>query len=216
MGKSAHQRITEQQAAFFTRNGYIELEGLDFHHDQVFFSAHAALKEQEIGSIKNTFGRDLWRQAPDLQMFALRQLSPALFGFERNVIRLACDQWIFAGRHLNKACPMKDLFSIQGLVLGAILCSSDVPFPSHRRIDVGIPPFPKAKDNVLFMRPHILLDWPLLAKLPPVDLYFIAYARAAAVYVHNPKDPSTHTLKQLGYEFGDTLRDPLHPRIRNE
>jgi len=197
--------MTAQQTAFFTQNGYIELEGLNFDPEEVFKVARAASNTQ-------SFGRDLWRKEAFLSRLLLRKMAPAVTHLIAKPVRLACDQWMPAFS-FDKACPAKDLFCIQGLVLFAIFTAAEIPAPVRRAAALGIPPFSGRPSNVLFVKPHIVLDWPLLTK-SPVDLYLAAYALPNnAVYVHNLKDPATHSLKKLGYEFGDVLTESHHPII---
>lgn len=58
-------------------------------------------------------------------------------------------------------------------------------------------------------KPSFILDWPHVA----TDLYLVTFTLPNAVYVHNPKDPATNALKQLGYNFGDVLKNEAHPLI---
>ena len=114
---------------------------------------------------------------------------------------------------IDKPCPIQDLFCIQGLALCALFTGAEVSPPVRRAAALGIPPFSSSPDAVLFVRPNIVLDWPLLLK-SPVDLYVAAYALTNhGVYVHNPKDAATHSLKDLGYEFGDVLTEAHHPTL---
>lgn len=198
--------MTSQQTAFFTQNGYIELEGLNFDPDEIFSIARSAAQ--------NTSGRDMWRKEEVLRRLLLRKMAPAIFHLNARPVRLACDQWI-PSLPLDKACSVKDLICVQGLVLCAIFTASQIPAPHRRAAAIGIPPFASNPNSVLFVKPNIILDWPLLAKAP-VDLYMAVYALPNnAVYVHNPKDPATHLLKEFGYEFGDVLTEPHHPVLIN-
>jgi hypothetical protein len=195
--------MTSQQTAFFTQNGYIELEGLSFDSEELFSTAKAASNLQP-------FGRDLWRKETSLRRLLLKNLSPAITHLIAKPVRLACDQWI-SSLSLDKPCPLQELFCIQGLVLCALFTAAEVPPPVRRAAALGIPPFSSKPSSVLFVKPNIVLDWPLLKK-SPVDLYVAAYALPNnAVYVLNPKDPATHSLKDLGYEFGDRLTEAHHP-----
>ncbi|MBI5272500.1 MAG: hypothetical protein HY861_00775 [Chlamydiia bacterium] len=214
-----HSPITSQQAAFFTQNGYIELTGIPFQSENLFASGRKALASRTPSPQSGpspaqlyAFGRDLWRDDDALRTLLIRKLAPAASGLVSKSMRLACDQWMPAHFPWDKAYSLKDLFCIQGLVLGALFCASPAPSalpPSP----LGILPFPTTPAGVLFVKPHILLNWPLLTKLPPMDIYLGLYALTNAVYVHNPKDPSTHSLKQLGYQFGDVLQNRHHPLI---
>ena len=198
--------MTSQQTAFFTQNGYIEIEGLNFDPEELFCCARDASKLQP-------FGRDLWRKAPPLRRLLLCKLGPTVFQLLAKPVRLACDQWM-PSLTAMKPCPAQDLFCIQGLVLCALFTATQVPPPAIRAAAFGIPPFTGHPDRVLFVKPNISLNWPLLSK-SPVDLYLAAYALPnQGVYVHNPKDPATHTLKDLGYEFGDVLTEAHHPTLQ--
>lgn len=179
--------LTEQQTAFFTQNGYIELE---IPH---------SLPIQRLG-------RDLWRQDPELQNLLVRKLGPiALILTGKKQLHLGCDQWIPATELPKKACPVKELFSIQGFALGAILAEN--PILPTRRSPLGILPLPSKPQNILFFRPDLILDWPHVKS----DLYLVLYALPNSVYIHNPKDPLTNALKQFGYHFGDVLKNEFHP-----
>ncbi len=198
--------MTSQQSAFFTQNGYIEIEGLNFDPEELFSSARAASKLQP-------FGRDLWRKDPTLRRLLLSKLGPAVFHLMAKPVRLACDQWM-PSLAISKPCPAQELFCIQGLVLCALFTANQIPAPAIRAAAFGIPPFTAHPGSVLFVKPNIALNWPLVAK-SPVDLYLAAYALPhQGVYVHNPKDPATHALKDLGYEFGDVLTEAHHPILQ--
>lgn len=196
--------ITSQQAAFFTQNGYIELAGINFDPEEVFSTARSVSH--------GAYGRDLWRRDESLRRLTLRKLAPSISQLVTKPVRLACDQWM-ASFPLDKACRASEFLSIQGLVLIALFTANKVPSPLRRASAVGIPPFAQDPESVLFVKPNIVLDWPLLTKTP-VDLYLVAYALPnTTVYIHNPKDPATHFLKEFGYEFGDVLTESTHPLI---
>jgi hypothetical protein len=195
--------MTSQQTAFFTKNGYIELAGLSFDPEAVFAAARA---------LSEPFGRDLWRKSDLLNQLAFRKLGPAISHLAMRPVRLACDQWI-PSLKLDKPAPIKDLLCVQGLELCALFTANRVEIPQRRAAALGIPPFASDPGSVLFVKPNIVLDWSLLTRAP-VDLYLVAYAAARmGVYVHQPKDPATHSLKAFSYEFGDKLKDPFHPLL---
>lgn len=213
--------LTAQQTAFFTQNGYIEFE-VEVDSDAIFDSARHALAvrlhtEPEKLPRKSSAeiyaaGRDLWRSEPVLQTLLMRKLAPiaqTLMG--KKPLRIGCDQWISSDYPWEKATPCKELFSIQGLALGLLICStaSSVPLRSH----LGLLPLPAKPGNILFFRPNLILDWPQLAHCPATDLYLATYALTNALYVQNSKDPSTNALKQFGYGFGDPLKNEFHPLL---
>ena len=181
--------LTAEQSAFFTKNGFIEFE---IAHDLPPFRPE----------------RDLWRSEPSLKQLLVRKLGPlALILSGKKQLCLACDQWISKENRPRKGAPLKELFSIQGLAI-AIALAQNTAAPL-RKSPLGILPVPSASGNILFFRPELILDWPHVE----TDLYFAIYALPSAVYIYNPKDPATHFLKQLGYQFGDPLRSEFHPLI---
>jgi hypothetical protein len=207
--------LTAQQTAFFSKNGYIEFE-CPFDLSSYFDAAKRALSprlssKHPSPSALYVAGRDLWRDAPELKTLLLRKLSFAAHALVKRPLRLGCDQWLPAGLSWEKTASAKDLFSIQGLGLCVLLSPSTAPIPAPSRL--GIPPLPSKPGNLLFFLPHILIHWPQLAKLEPVDLYLAAYAQENALYVQNTKDPATNALKSFGYGFGDTLNNQSHPLL---
>ena len=195
--------LSSQQTAFFTKNGYIELAGLPFDQETLFAAA---------GSLAEPFGRDLWRKSDLLRQILCKKMGPALSHLTARPLRLACDQWV-SSLKLDKAAPIKDLLCIQGLEICALFTEKSVECPHRRAAALGIPPFVSDPMSILFVKPNIVIDWPLLAKAP-VNLYMAVYAAARmGVYVHNPKDKATYSLKAFSYEFGDPLKDPFHPLL---
>ncbi len=197
------QILTTQQEAYFTKHGYIELEGLSLDLDAL----RASFPD------KYELGRDLWRKQPALESLLLRKIGPfALALSGKKELRLAFDQWLPANFHFDKMAPCKDLFSVQGLAVCCLLSFTEVPPPPAPHL--GILPLPPHKGHLLFFKPTLLLDWPKLARAG-AELYLSAYALPASVYVQNPKDPCTNLLKTLGYGFGDRLSSQHHPIISN-
>lgn len=214
--------ITAQQAAFFTQNGYIEFEGIDFSHEKIFASARKTLASRfktsadKLSRIPQSelyrHGRDLWRSEESLKTLLVQKLFPlaAVLGGKRS-LRVACDQWIPADYTWNKSCALKDLFSVQGIVIGALICDTECTLPV--RGPLGLLPLPSKPANILFFKSHILLDWPQLLQSSLTDMYLIAYALPNAVYIQNTQDPATNDLKHLGYGFGDPLKNEFHPLL---
>lgn len=189
--------LTEQQTAFFTKHGYIELEGIPFDPKKIFSQTH-------------TFetGRDLWRQDPPL-LELFNKLAPVAFALTgKSQLRIGFDQWIPATHRLEKA-PLKDLFCIQGIALAFIIC--ETPVHIEKRSPLGILPIPSKAENIYFFLPHLIIDWPSLP--PATNLYLGTYTLPNAVYVHNSKDPCTNQLKHLHYSIGDVLKTKHHPLL---
>ena len=180
--------LSAQQTSFFTKNGFIELE---MGHEKFLQDG----------------GRDQWRHEPKLKDFLLRKLGPmALVLAGKKQLLLACDQMVTKENRPTQACMLKEMFCIQGLAIGVAI--GDHPVVPAKKSPLGILPMP-TEGHILFFRPDIILDWPHTAS----DVYIAIFALPSAVYVHNPKDPSTHFLKQFGYNFGDTLKNETHPSV---
>lgn len=181
--------LTETQTAFFTKNGFLEVE---LPHEAVPFSLE----------------RDLWRKHEELKRFILKKLGPlALTLTGKKRLRLGLDSWMTAERRPTKICPLNERFCIQNLAL-AVAIAGDPSFPP-KKSPLGILPLPSHSKNVLFFKPNLLLDWPHVLS----DLFFILFALPNAVYAHNPKDPDAYFLKTLGYQYGDLLKAETHPLI---
>ncbi len=180
--------LTAQQTSFFTKNGYIELE-----------MAH------EIPPFQ--MERDGWRKLPKWKEFLVRKLGPMVLTLSgKKQIRLALDQWFSEENRPKKGEPLKEILNIQGLIIAVAMCKNGV-IPVHKS-PLGILPVPKP-GHLLFFRTDLILDWPHVK----CDLYIAAYALSNAVYIHNPKDPSTNSLKHLGLSIGDVLKNDTHPLI---
>lgn len=155
-----------------------------------------------------SLARDQWRQNDELKTLILKKLGPiALTLTGKKQLRLGLDQWITPENRPEKAGTLKELFCIQGFALAAILALN--PVLPEKRSALGILPLPSNSASILFFRPDLILDWPHITS----NLLLIIFTLNNAVYVHNTKDPSTHFLKQFGYNFGDVLKSETHPLI---
>ncbi|HLB53369.1 MAG TPA: hypothetical protein VJK48_06665 [Chlamydiales bacterium] len=196
--------ITAKQNLFFSQNGFIEFAGPSFS----LFSEIDRVLQKRDGATYN-HGRDLWRDSPLLQNVLVKELKSLLFSLSSSSLRLALDQWIPKGTSFAEGGPFSKLFAVQGLVLGVILAREAHTFLPETSF--GLSPFPKEEGGILFVKPHLHIDWPALLQETATDLYFAAYSLENSLYIHNPQDPLTHQLKKLGYQFGDRLNNSHHP-----
>lgn len=192
-----------KQNIFFSQNGFIE-----FANAPTELFSEIDLVLQKRGNNDYASGRDLWRESLFLQNFLLKKLNPLLFSLTTTRLRLALDQWIPKGTFLSEGAPFSKLFSIQGFVLGVIAARNVCDLPQNA---FGLSPFPKEKDGLLFVKPTLHINWPMLSDQAATDLYFAAFALEKAVYVLNPTDIHTHHLKNFGYQLGDCLNNTHHP-----
>ncbi len=205
--------LTSQQTSFFNKNGFLELEGL---LDSVEAKKYhvAILEALEKRKAKNPIvkGRDVWRDAPALKSLTCsRKLSSiALMLTGKPSVRVASDQWFEPNFSLEKPKKLTELFSIQGLVCGMIIQLQPGNFVIPEKVSpLGLLPFPQGQGNVLLVKPNLLLNWPAISA--QLGLYLVVFSEAAAVYVQNEQDPAGTALKDLGYGFGDRLRNDTHP-----
>ncbi len=201
--------ISEQQAAFFTQNGFLELEGVFSPSECV--ALLAAIKQTLQ---KSSEGRDLWRDAPLLKTTLLsKKCSGLAFAVTRKpTLRLAFDQWFPPGFHLKAPEKIERLFSIQGLVCTLFIqLEARTAEASSKSAPLGIIPFPHGQGNVFLMKPSLLLNWPQMT--PETGLYCVSFCLPASVYVQNPLDPAGILLRKLDYGYGDPLRSDTHPLI---
>lgn len=183
------QELSAQQLAFYTKNGYIELE-----------VPHKAIEQTEK--------RDQWRDDSDLLRFFQKKLGPlALELSGKKHLRLGFSEWIGKNNKPARACTLKEMLSLQGHEICAAI--SNTPIEPNKKSPLGLLPQPQAADNVLFFRSNLILDWPHV----PSEVLLVVFALQNAVYIENKKDPNTHYLKELGYFFGDQLKNSTHPII---
>lgn len=129
-------------------------------------------------------GRDISRLLP-----AAKKLS-----YNKDLASVAAD--LFGKKTLRFAFDQKGLnflkntvrenFSIQGLVGGVLL----TPSGSALFFDAELP----------------------VENLPERSGFMIGYS-LSPLYIHNPLDPYNASLKALGYNFGDLLRESTHPTL---
>lgn len=183
--------ISDRQAAFYTKNGFIEFE---IPHQ----APHLSNK------------RDQWREDEGLRSFILKVLGPislALSG--KNQLRLGLSEWITQENRPQKAGLLKEIVSIQNMAIAVAMAPH--PIVPIKRSPLGILPHPKTQDQILFFRPNLILDWPHVSS----DFLLIVFTLSNGVYIHNPQDPKTTYLKELGHEYGDLLKTETHPLIFN-
>jgi hypothetical protein len=184
--------ISEQQAAFFTKNGFIEFEQ----------------NLEKILPLIQASGRDLWRALPPLQQFLVRTLgSLALALTGKTSLRLGCDHHFLKEDLPKKQGNVKELLSLQGMAI--CLAIAKDPMLPKRPSPLGILPSPSKANHILFFKPNLILDWPSVTN----DVYLAIYTLPNAVYIHNPNDPHTNHLKARGYHFGDLLKNECNPVI---
>ncbi|MDE3055913.1 MAG: hypothetical protein KGI80_04380 [Verrucomicrobiota bacterium] len=186
------QLVTGSQAHFFVQNGHIEL--LDLAPPLLFEEVRACGEK-----------RDLWRKSPILQTLVLRKIPRILSFLTHSSLRLAVDQY-FPVQEIKEKRRFPSFFPIQNLRFAVFFSEK----PSLATPALGISPFSTELGGVVFVAPHLLIDW---SGLQEEALYCVTYAAKEAVYIENAGDPDTNYLKKLGYHFGDQLKEATHPLV---
>ena len=185
-----HFAIAPEHLNFFQRHHYIEFENL-LTQEEVETLLHAlntALPHQY----------DTWRGNPIIQKFVLRKQFAEIASNLTKIspLRIAFDRILISDKNFFEN-PLQEMSCIRGLVCGCIL-------------NLALPNMGSA----LFFKPHSPppLDDLTLTTLPPPQL-MIVYSKDKSLYTYQKNDPHTHTLKKLGYVFGDRLKDTTHPTL---
>lgn len=202
--------LSAEQAAFFTKNGFLELEGV-FSPSECEGLLHSIQQTMDgRQGVDLVRGRDLWRETPPLKttLVSKKMKSLALSLSRRPSVRLAFDQWFGPDFSLQTPEKIEGLFSIQGLVLVAFLqLEPGVAKLPPKRSPLGLSPFPKGQGNILFTKPSLLLNWPQSTH----GLYCVGFCLPTSVYVQNLHDPAGISLRKLNYGYGDQLQNETHP-----
>jgi hypothetical protein len=221
---------------FFEKNQFIEFNALLTENEIKETQVHVeealrkSVRTHKINgplSADNQFmtGHDLWRQDLFIRKLATKKQWAELASqlVQTKTLRLGYDQ-LFPGispasfsksdslyTHLTaNNNSLVEISSIQEAACGLILCIKNPSMNSSTDPRIS---FPTTEGNGLFIHPHKAIQFNELMQSPEALYLLIAYVRDPAVYILNEKDPHMHFLKQLGYTFGDKLRDKTHPIV---
>lgn len=205
--------ISEQQAAFYTQNGFLELEGVFSSSECVELRSTIQETLRKRAGTEFVRGRDLWRDSALLKNTLLsKKFKNIVFAACRKpAVRLAMDQWFPPGFALKTPEKMEKLFSIQGLVCTLFIQCDDRQIHASPSSPLGLSPFPKHQGNLLLMKPSLLLNWPPVT--PEMGLYCVSFCMPTSVYVQNSADEAGISLRKLDYGYGDHLRNDTHPLV---
>lgn len=227
---------------FFHKNGWIEFEEFLSNEnlaqtgkavDQVL-SERLKTSEAQLRFISPEMlflqGRDLWRSSPSLHKLAaqVRFAEIASELIEKKPLRLGYDQLIPAPAHmqsgdgreavyahfLEQPAALESVSCLKGVLCGLIWALDDlVQNVEEAPLAEGIDIFPKKGGNAIYFKPDVLINWKALYSHPGQRFYMVVYTSAFSLYILQPQDPHTHSLKRLGYIFNDKLNDRLHPIV---
>ena len=207
---------------FFSDHQYIEFNQVfspeDLHLLQTAITEVLRQREQKIietRSPKDLFkvGRDTWRDHAFIKKIVLHKRLAKIASslFEEPLIRIAYDQALYS--FIPGEPFFQEPLSVQNVSCFQTICGAVI----LRLTDTLSPPpiLPQKTGNALFVGPKFPIPWSSFCQEIPSHFLLIAYCTGRSVYVLEKRDPHTHSLKKLGYGFGDLLEERTHPLIFN-
>jgi hypothetical protein len=218
--------ITADHRDFFTKNRYIEFEGILPLDQAALLKKHieetiakrlriSPEKLQEKNAPELYFsGYDLWRDNEEIKKIAHKQAFASLASelMQTVPLRYGFDQY-FATYKCNAASPydlpfsLQDISCIYPLAGGLLLPLQDLSSPPT------FFPLPLKAGDGLFISSTFALPWPHLFSTCGLCFFLIVFAAAKAFFRADSHDPHAVSLKKLGYVFNDQLKDAIHPII---
>ncbi len=213
-------KINNDQLTVFKKQKFIELEDFfSLHQLGDVFSHIQQLLSKRLRHLTETSspielfraGHDLWRDDPLLHRFVCNRGIADLVSelTQQQKISLAFDQILQTSSQIGlpEATPLslQQKSCIQPLAAGVLIrLSGSSPYSL----------FPQKQENIVIFSPDLVIPWETFFQQPLQSFLLIAYAPPKALYIFEKNDPHVHTLKKLGYVFGDTLKPDLHPILR--
>jgi len=146
-------------------------------------------KIQEAAS-QHSSTRDVFRSSPFLKKIITQTLAPIALELMRSrALRLACDQWVDAALPEGR---LADLFCFQKLVCFLLLSESAA---THEEVVLDV------------------FEPTSLTSLIPPNSYLVALGPENTILIEKKDDPFCLQTRNLGYVYGDKLRNSLHPAL---
>jgi|GEM_PF-5221259 len=190
---------TPEQRDSYRKEGWVRFEGFLKPDQQKMLreAAEKVVKQRNPSPEllpKEQFeaARDMWRDEDRIRRFLSH---PSLIAVIDEIVavkplRLAFDQLVPEG-YIGFDKPIDEMSAI-----------------NHLHMVIALPL--EKVDELILMNPHTSLNF-----LNPTVSYLIAaYGDLRSQYLRVDADPHLHTLKKLGYAYGDLLKDHLHPLFR--
>lgn len=194
--------ISDAHIKYFQENGLIEFENL---LPKNLLEKALDLEKKEI--FKHTSRRDLFRKFEIIKKIAFNKTVSSIFKTltKKQHLRLAFDQLIIKNEKtpFNEPFSLNSISSFQGLI-GGIIINLD-----HKTFDFNNL---NKNTNSIFIKSSVLINIESIFSDSDVFL-LIAYGEIKTVYKKSNIDINSNYLKDLGYNFGDTLKDYLHPIV---
>jgi hypothetical protein len=193
---------SSEQREFFSQHGFIAFEELlppeEAAELGACLSLHATLSSYAAG-------RDLWRENPLVKKVVLRrdlaEVASALL--HTGPLRIAYDQLLLAPLPFTQPVSLHHISALQPMLGGYALALG-----AAQTRTTGL--LPTACGDALFFNASFPLPLDDLGGQP---FLLITYCAHKTLYTLQRGDPGVHTLKKLGYVFGDRIHSHTHPLI---
>jgi hypothetical protein len=219
--------VAKEHRDYFNTHGIIEFEDLLSQEkiDKANNEIDRILKDRTKGSPQTPLsyfnkGRDLWRSSSFLRNIDCNNAFADIIKefFIVPVLRLGYDQLLptIPGELLIK----QDVYSkwtlsnqtlqesscIQGVICGLVLCLED-----NQKDNTGV--LSNKAGSGVFVKPDVALNFSGLNSNEAHRYLLITYCDHNSVYIQQKGDPQFHLLREIGYAYGDKLKDKTHPLI---
>ena len=218
--------IPQAQKNFFFRHHYLELE--DFFDENELPQMRAQFEtmiQDKSASFYDVFLKyhDVWRSQTLMPL--IRKLADVVGTLvDARPLTLAYDQILRTTRDAVvderfHALSLSETSSVSSLVCGVIINLSEQSFlEPPEELEIGedvstLIPLPHTPGSVIFCAPNLPLDYPKLLEIPKQLCYLVTFSNVKPLYIRCEGDLHRNKLKQLGYAFGDHLREETHPIV---
>jgi len=205
--------IEFSQIEFYKKNRFLELAGAI--KKERLNALYEAIKKEKKAIETKTYDKkdqfllchDFFCKIDDLKRYLtspfIAQVVSDLTNEEH--FRLLFDQLIFYPMHSDypSSLVINDL-SFQGMSIGMLINLGSIPLENA-------PTFPSEFGNITFFDPTLALDLEAFKAPSGAEFLLVGIGRQETRYRFRQEDPHTHTLKNLGYAFGDHLTNDSHP-----
>lgn len=192
--------ILDAHVKYFQENGFIQFE--DLLPINILQQANKELKDIINSCPKDTCRRDLFRNSAIIKKIAFNGTIAFILKnlTKKQNFRLVFDQLII--KKENTALFPLDSNSCFQSLIGAVIINIDQKALTLNNLN--------NKNSLIFIKNSFFIN---PEKLDFEVFLLIAYGQLKTIYKQNTQDPYNNYLRNLGYNFGDLLKDALHPVV---
>ncbi|NGX28261.1 MAG: hypothetical protein K940chlam1_00436 [Candidatus Anoxychlamydiales bacterium] len=205
--------LLESELKFFKEMGFIEFDNIfsETLIDDLENTIDSLLSSKPLPSKDDTKPlRDLFRRSDFIKKTLLNKNFKNIIKIltKKERLRLVFDLAIVDTIEypFEKETPLDNLFSFQGLILGVL-----IKLDSKKNSEINY--LPKKRGNATFFKSSLPINLAQIYHLKKQKYLLIGFGEAKTIYKLNTNDAQVNYLKELGYSFGDVLKDKFHPLI---